>query len=192
MDQESEPQQSGAMNSLWDLVQAYRDETGASEAWIMRRAGLNKGTFTAWRQRGIPRLPEHVQLIALADALKIPYEVLLNAVLHDTSYLPEAVAREQAEHGAEYLDALWRRVRDLAMTAFREAGGNRKAAGRALYRQRSSDGTTDSALVIAANLLTTGTLPATAPDWLSGVFDSHDLPAAAKAGELEGTGENDI
>lgn len=75
--------------SFWDLVQRYRDESGASEAWIMRRAGLNKGTFTAWRQRGIPSLPERSQLQALADALRVDYAVLLDTILRDTGYAPD-------------------------------------------------------------------------------------------------------
>lgn len=83
--------------SLWDLVQRYIDDTGATEASIMRRAGLNKGTFTAWRARGVPQLPLRKHLLGLAEALKMDYETVLTAVLHDAKYLPEDAARREQE-----------------------------------------------------------------------------------------------
>lgn len=81
--------------SFWDLVQNHVDTWGARESAIMRRAGLNKGTFTAWRQRGIPALPTHQQLVRLADTLHVDYELLLETILRDLQYLPEAAARQR-------------------------------------------------------------------------------------------------
>lgn len=80
--------------SIWVLIQDYIDQTGATEASIQRRAGLNKGTFTAWRARGVPALPAREHLIGLADALHVDYETALSAILHDCSYLPEQAARD--------------------------------------------------------------------------------------------------
>ena len=75
--------------SFWDLLQAYRDDSGASVAWVMRRAGLNSGTFSAWRARGIPALPKREHLEALAGVLRVEYATLLEAVLRDIGYAPE-------------------------------------------------------------------------------------------------------
>lgn len=75
--------------SLWDLVEHYCNDTGATEAAILRKADLNKGTFAAWRKRGIPTLPARDQLVRLAAVLKVDYETLLVAVLHDVGYLDE-------------------------------------------------------------------------------------------------------
>lgn len=79
--------------SFWDMVATYRDSSGASEAWIMRRAGLNKGAFSAWRKRGIPALPPRADLVRLAEVLRVDYEQMVIAMLHDAEYLPEEAAR---------------------------------------------------------------------------------------------------
>lgn len=75
--------------SMWKLIQTYCDDTGATEASILRRAGLNKGTFSAWRARGVPELPGRDQIMALADAIKVDYATLLEGILYDAQYLPE-------------------------------------------------------------------------------------------------------
>ena len=79
--------------SIWHLIQKYLDETGATEASVLRRANLNKGLFSAWRARGVPALPTRAQLLAIAEAIKTPYEEVLEAALHDCRYLPEEAAR---------------------------------------------------------------------------------------------------
>lgn len=80
------------MPSFWDLVQRAKDETGASESWILKRSGMNHGAFTAWRSRGIPVLPPRGQLLLLANALRVDYEYLIEVILHETKYLPGDVA----------------------------------------------------------------------------------------------------
>lgn len=172
--------------SFWDLLQAYRDETGASEAWVMRRAGLNKGAFTAWRARGIPALPDHDQLVALSDVLRVDYTVLLEAVLRDTNYLPEQVARQQAEFAATYKDAFWQQVKEVADEAMAAAGGSQIGASRRLL-----DGSAPSHVRAKARALVFGRIPPDAPDWLSEQVSEADdtLPAAAKEGQLEEPGE---
>lgn len=83
--------------SLWALVDDYIADTGATEASIMRRAGLGKGTFTAWKKRGVPGLPSRGDILGLSAALKVDYETVLRALLHDARYLPEAAARDEYE-----------------------------------------------------------------------------------------------
>lgn len=82
--------------TFWQMLQDYLDDTGATEASVMRRAGLNKGAFAAWRRRGIPALPEPGQLVRLARAVKVDYEELLNAILHETGHLPLTTAERFA------------------------------------------------------------------------------------------------
>jgi hypothetical protein len=78
--------------TFWQMLQDYLDDTGATEASVMRRAGLNKGAFAAWRRRGIPALPEPGQLVRLARAIKVDYDELLTAILHETGHLPASTA----------------------------------------------------------------------------------------------------
>jgi len=75
---------------FWDLVQRYRDDSGASEAWIMRKAGLNKGAFTAWRKRGIPVLPEPDQVAGLARALRVSQQEVVDSILETTQFFAQA------------------------------------------------------------------------------------------------------
>lgn len=173
--------------TFWDLVQAYRDETGASEAWIMRRAGLNKGAFSAWRARGIPRLPDHDHLVALSEVLRVDYETLLDTILRDTNYLPEWVAREQAEFAATYREKFWEDVRDLAQRAREETGGDR----RALQRWFMTGPARGAPVMVGtkARAVALGNIPDDAPNWLSEAFDTSDLQAVANTGPLEEPGE---
>lgn len=85
---------------FWELIRNHCDETGATEAWIMRRAGLSTKTFTAWRVRGIPTLPKQSQILGLAEALRRPYDDVLQAILVSTGYVPEAAAvhAREVEH----------------------------------------------------------------------------------------------
>ncbi|WP_193611158.1 hypothetical protein [Nocardioides lijunqiniae] len=83
--------------TFWELVESYCDDTGATEAAVQRRAGLNHGTFTAWRARGVPALPKVDVVVALADALKVDYEDLVRALLVSAEYLPAQVARARAD-----------------------------------------------------------------------------------------------
>ncbi|WP_193606722.1 hypothetical protein [Nocardioides lijunqiniae] len=83
--------------TFWELVESYCDDTGATEAAVQRKAGLNHGTFTAWRARGVPALPKVDVVVALADALKVDYEDLVRALLVSAEYLPAQVARARAD-----------------------------------------------------------------------------------------------
>jgi hypothetical protein len=109
--------------SFWDLLQRYRDATGASEAWVMRKAELNKGTFSAWRQRGIPVLPARRTLVLLSAVLKVDYELLVATILTDAGYLPGdyavdeeiRLARERRERKVDWDEQAWaQRLRDGA------------------------------------------------------------------------------
>jgi hypothetical protein len=105
--------------TFWDLVQHYCDDTGATEAAVQRKAGLNHGTFTAWRARGVPALPKLDVVLALADTLRVDYEDLVRSLLVSADYLPEDAARTRA--------------RDLA-------GGDRARSGLVAARRGSSRG----------------------------------------------------
>lgn len=82
--------------TIWELIQQYCDDTGATEAAVQRKALLNKGTFSAWRRRGVPALPTHAQILGLAHALKTPYETVLEALIESTNYRDELSALRQA------------------------------------------------------------------------------------------------
>lgn len=81
-----------SMPTFWDLLQRVKDETGTSEAWVLKQADLNHGTFSAWRKRGIPVLPPRRNLLLMAHAMRVDYEHLIDVILHDTGYLPGSVA----------------------------------------------------------------------------------------------------
>lgn len=83
-----------AMPTFWELVERAKQDTGASEAWILKSADMNHGAFSAWRSRGIPVLPPRRNLLLLARALRVDYEYLIDVILHDTEYLPGRVALE--------------------------------------------------------------------------------------------------
>lgn len=135
--------------SFWDLVQKYVDETGATEASIMRRARLNKGTFTAWRARGVPSLPSRGQMLRLADAMRVDYETVLMAVLHDTKYLPEDAARAEQEriYAAELAieEAYAARVREHVRALLEDTRGDVEEA-RELNDELRADGSIEPEL----------------------------------------------
>lgn len=85
------------MVTFWDLLKRYCDDTGATESAVLRKADISHGTFTAWRNRGVPALPRVDVSLALADALKVPYEELVRALLVSAGHLPEVAARALAE-----------------------------------------------------------------------------------------------
>lgn len=129
--------------SLWTLVQNYCDNTGAKEAAVMRRAGLNKGAFAAWRQRGIPSLPSRRDVLGLAAALQTDYETVLTAILHDTKYLPESVARSEQQRldalNAETLDAVDREAQELVASLVAELDGDLAEVREAIRGLRAED-----------------------------------------------------
>lgn len=117
--------------TIWDLITAYRDETGATEAWIMRKAGLNKGAFTAWRKRGVPVLPDRPTLFRLAETLRADYETVVMAMLHAGKYLPESIAREDEQRRVRSIEEESARVleaHEVAMRLFAEANRDFGAA----------------------------------------------------------------
>lgn len=99
--------------TFWRMLQDYLDDTGATEASVMRRAGLNKGAFAAWRRRGIPALPGPTEMVRLARALKVDYEDLLQAILHETGHMPlttaeliEALDDEQEASARDWVEVM--------------------------------------------------------------------------------------
>lgn len=124
--------------SLWTLVANYCDETGATEAAVMRKAGLNKGTFSAWRARGVPALPHRAHVIGLAEALRVDYETVIMAILHDAKYLPESAARAEQQRVDEEDRHNWIEIRDMVVRLLTEAEGDAELAVQ-LANQRMDD-----------------------------------------------------
>lgn len=193
--------------TIWDLITAYRDETGATEAWIMRKAGLNKGAFTAWRKRGVPVLPERPVLFALAETLRVDYETVVLAMLHAGKYLPEEEAREEERRHAEAIEIENARALEahrLAVELFTTAGRDFENARALASRRYQSDEITldlwervDDSLremerFIAAAHREGGDDHGTATTEEPVSEDSDELLPAAKPGQVEEPGENSI
>lgn len=66
---------------FWELLQSVIDERDTTEARILKRAELGKGTFSAWRARGIPMLPSKEQILALSKAMRVEPGDLVIAIL---------------------------------------------------------------------------------------------------------------
>lgn len=94
---------------LWGLVQAYIDRQPypPSVRQIAGKIEVAPTTLTNWGS-SLTDLPKRRTLVAFADLAGLPYQTVLDAVLHDIGYLPEAVARAGAEE--ESVTALQRRA----------------------------------------------------------------------------------
>jgi len=75
------------VGNLWDLIQAYLDDTGGtSAAALSRRIGSKPQTLSSWKTRGIRELPSVDTLRNLADAIEVPYDIVLRAAEADAGY----------------------------------------------------------------------------------------------------------
>lgn len=184
--------------SLWTLIQKYCDDTGAKEAAVMRRAGLNKGAFAAWRQRGIPSLPTRRDVLGLAAALHTDYETVLTAILHDTKYLPESAALSEQERidaiNSNTLESVDQEAKELLDQILAEVDGDMAEARNVIQSLRFEDrvrwAVADSAEIILDELVVDEleqrrNQKASEPD------DSMDIAAidADKGDELAGESE---
>lgn len=94
------------MDPFWSLIQLHMDEYGVREAAIARKAGMNEKTLNSWRARGVPKLPSRTDVEALAQVLRRPYLVVLDAVLHSSGYLDEGQAVVAYDRPAERADRI--------------------------------------------------------------------------------------
>lgn len=85
------------MPHLKAIVDAYRQEHGASEGWVAERMGLDRRGLWAWWNRGLATMPSATVLYTLSAVSRHPYRDVLEAALHDFGYLPEATARRRAQ-----------------------------------------------------------------------------------------------
>lgn len=84
---------------FWELLQTVIDDRDTTEAKILKRAGLGKGTFSAWRARGIPTLPRKEQILSLAEAMRIPPGEVVAAILVTAGFVITDDGRMSSPHG---------------------------------------------------------------------------------------------
>lgn len=73
------------------LIDAHQAEHGSTQTAMAQRIGVTPKTLIGWRRDGLRgRLPERAILEAVADAVDVPYRVVLDAALHDTDYADQA------------------------------------------------------------------------------------------------------
>lgn len=82
---------------LWKIIQAHLDAYGVREAEFARRIGTSPQTVSSWKKRGIRKLPEKKLLVGVSDVTRHPYDLVLDAVLHDIKYLPKEQGHAQDE-----------------------------------------------------------------------------------------------
>lgn len=78
------------MGYLWALIEAWQDDNGRpSVASLARRMDVSDKVISAWKTRGVKKLPEPGTLRALAVAIGQPYEVVRSAAERDAGYLTD-------------------------------------------------------------------------------------------------------
>lgn len=78
----------GEPQSFPRLIAGHKSRTGVSDAELARRIGVSRQNLFAWRTTGVKALPAREHLDAFATVAEIPYEVVLDAALRDSGYLP--------------------------------------------------------------------------------------------------------
>lgn len=158
--------------SFWTLLNDFCDQQDRTEAWVLRRAVLGKGTFSAWRARGIPALPEHSAIVGLADAMNLSYWDVLEAVLHDTLYLPEINARAVQGTNSEAEQERWNSVGARILELRRQAKDDDRLAVALGEALRATPGSDPKGITLQAVLVLQG--KAHLPDWLD--LDDLSVP----------------
>ena len=79
---------------LVEMIDRYKNTHGVSEAELARRIGVTRENLRKWRTNGVRRLPDRVNLVAVARVIGRAYRDVLSAALFDTGYLT-------AEHSAQ-------------------------------------------------------------------------------------------
>jgi hypothetical protein len=70
------------------------------------RIGVTRQNLGLWRDTGPLALPAHVNLKAVATAIRRPYRQVLDAALRDVGYLTDAGADEPRTYGEVLADAV--------------------------------------------------------------------------------------
>lgn len=78
------------VSKLGELIQAYQDQHGTSDRALARRIGVAPTLIGRWKRGVYVEVPKSRLMHALADQLGLPIVTLMEAVLIDTKYLPEA------------------------------------------------------------------------------------------------------
>lgn len=85
---------------LWQIIQKHLDDYGVREAEFARRIGTSPQTVNSWKLRGVRSFPEKSLLVGVSNVTRRPYSEVLDAVLHDTGYLPKEQADESSTNPA--------------------------------------------------------------------------------------------
>lgn len=76
------------MSKLKAIVDTYVHDHGSSQSWVAERMGISRSALNGWWTRGRTSPPAATLLRSLAVAVRVPYETVLDATLHDYGYLP--------------------------------------------------------------------------------------------------------
>ena len=98
------------MSKLKAIVDTYVHDHGSSQSWVAERMGISRSALNGWWTRGRTSPPAATLLRSLAVAVRVPYETVLDATLHDYGYLPleegssHVATRAEKSDDAEQVD----------------------------------------------------------------------------------------
>jgi transcriptional regulator with XRE-family HTH domain len=78
------------VSKLGELIQAYQDQHGTSDRALARRINVAPTLIGRWKRGKYVEVPKSQLMHALSDQLGLPIVTVMEAVLIDTKYLPEA------------------------------------------------------------------------------------------------------
>ncbi|GAA1992547.1 hypothetical protein GCM10009718_32810 [Isoptericola halotolerans] len=87
-------------SKLWALIEEWRDAQlfPVSQAALASKIGVSRSAMSQWKAGQAKPSPEKLRQIA--SVTRIPYERLLEAVVHDMGYLGNEEVVGNAEHPA--------------------------------------------------------------------------------------------
>jgi hypothetical protein len=105
-----------------------------SDGGLYIRAGISSG-----HRHGLVHLPDADNLARFAFIIKVPYEAVLDAALHDAAYLP----RPEVAAGPHRLDVFWKSAaldEEAELQAARRTPTGRATPGQQRRRQLDEAG----------------------------------------------------
>lgn len=93
-------------SQLGQLIEDYKRVHSASDTGLADRIGITRQTLVQWRNGELRTLPTQANLRSAAVELGRPYRTVLDAALHDTGYLTQAVALEPRAYADVLADAI--------------------------------------------------------------------------------------